>query len=119
MTSTACSYFTAPTGSPSSPDAGAEGMQEAGNVSVFYGSYTWRLHYQPCVQLGGPSGPECLPTARQPGSKPEARTQHGGEDGKNNLCLVCVVVKKKRDKNEQRISSGFISTEKKNIIAGL
>lgn len=80
----------------SSLDAGAEGMQEAGNVCVFYGSDTWRLHYQPRVQLGGPSGPECLPTARQPGGKPEAGAWHGGEDSKNDLCLCVVVVREKK-----------------------
>lgn len=84
MRSAVWSTFTA---SPSSANAGAEGMQKAGHVSVLYGSDPWRIHHQPRVQLGGPSGPECLPTARQPGGQPEARAQHGREDGKNNVCI--------------------------------
>lgn len=90
-----------PTASPSfsSPVAGAERMQETGHVCVFDGSDPRRPHHQPCVQLGGPSGPECVSTARQPGHKPETRVWHGGEDGKSNLwvsvCVVAVGVKKK------------------------
>ena len=80
MKSSACNTLT---DLPSSVDAGAEGMQDSGHVSVFYGSDPRRLHHQPRIQLGGPSGPERLPAARQPGGKPEARAQHGGEDGKN------------------------------------
>lgn len=63
-------------------------MQEAGYGGVFHGSDPWRLHHQPRVQLGGPSGPERLPTTRQPGGQPEARARHGGQDGENNVCVV-------------------------------
>ena len=57
-----CGTFTA---SPSSHDAGAEGMQEAGHLCVLHGSDPRRLHHQPRVQLGGPSGTERLPATGQ------------------------------------------------------
>lgn len=59
---------------------------------MFYGSDSWRLHHQPRVQLGGPSGAECVPAARQPGSQPGARARPGGEDGMNDVCMFLVVV---------------------------
>lgn len=61
---------------------------------MFHGSDPWRLHHQPRVQLGGPSGPERVPTPRQPGSQPGARARPGGEDGKNNVCMFVTVVQK-------------------------
>lgn len=80
-----CGVISTFTSSSFSADAGAEGMQDAGHVCVFNGSDPWSLHHQSRVQLGGPSGPECLATAQQCESQPEPRTQLAGEDGTNNV----------------------------------
>lgn len=70
----------------SSSYPGAEGMQEADHVSVLHGTDPWGLHHQPHVQLGGPSGTECLCATWWYGGQPETRAWHGGEDGKPAGC---------------------------------
>lgn len=79
------------TSSSSSANTGVEGMQETGHGSVFHGSDPWRLHHQPRLQLGGPSGPECVSATRQPWGQPGARTQQRGKDGKTGVCMLSVV----------------------------
>lgn len=64
-------------------DAGAEGMQDTGDVGLFLGSATKWLHHQPCLQLGGPSGSERLPAAGRAGRQPEEGGRCRREDGKN------------------------------------
>lgn len=69
--------------------AGAEGMQDTGDVGVFLGSATKWLHHQPCLQLGGPSGSERLSPAGRAGRQPE---EGGREDGNNLFCRTTKMI---------------------------
>lgn len=64
-------------------DAGAEGMQDTGDVGVLLGSTTKWLHHQPCLQLGGPCGSERLPSTGRAGGQPEEGGRRRRKDGKN------------------------------------
>lgn len=73
-------------------DAGAEGMQDSRYVGVFPGSAPQRLHHQPCLQLGGPSGPERLPSAGRAGAQAEEGERRRRQDGMNLPFIFAAIV---------------------------
>lgn len=66
-------------------------MQDSSDVGVFLGSATKWLHHQPCLQLGGPSGSERLPSAGRAGDQAEEGDRSRCEDGES-LCSILKII---------------------------